>query len=218
MKPPISEWGLRSANKVFLIVGAPGTGKTVMAYRIADSIRGDRFVYVPMSQRYGRPSYYKPVSGKYADDAVILHNDASLRYHARKFMREQNITLDQIQHVRRHRNTDFVWDVQNSGSLDVDVIRAADVLILKQPSVLQGDLERPALRKRYEDANEAGHSWSLRSAYVFTHRKRFTVSHVSLPSYWNEDISRDDLLRPSTPLQKLKTSFPRLWEPSWWEK
>lgn len=106
-----------------------------------------------------------------------------------------NVELDMIQGIRRHRNLDFIWDVQNSGALDIDVLRAADCLILKEPSALQSDFERPALRKRYERAGDSGVEWSIYNAYVYTHRKEFVLEEIKKPPYWNEEISTDDIQR-----------------------
>jgi len=199
MKPDLSRWSLRRPNAVILIVGAPGSGKSVLAYGIADALHADRPVYCPMSERFNRPDYYRPLPPNIQDNSVYIHTDASLSYLVRRSTTTENVTLDQIQAIRRHRNVDLIWDVQSSGNLDVDILRATDCLVLKEPSVLQSDFERPALRRRY-DAAEAGleHKgvkWELDNAWVFTHKKNFLLEDIELPPYWNPDISTDDQFR-----------------------
>jgi len=188
----------RKEGNVFGIIGQPGSGKTVLAYNIADAIHGERPVYCSMSKRYDRPIYYKPFKGRILDDSVVMGTDASIIYHAREWSSDRNIILSKIQSVRRHKNVDMIWDVQNSGDLDVTILRQMDALILKEPSILQGDYERPAMRKRFERADEVINQhggWQLDNAYVVTHKREFVLEEIDLPTYWNEEISKDDLFR-----------------------
>lgn len=199
MRPPVSEWGLRKVGNVILIVGPPETGKTVLAYNVADGIRKNRKVYVAMSKRYGRPDYYRPwrpERGFEYDNAVVMLNDASLAMHARRYMSAGNVVRDMRTAIRRHHRLDIIYDVQNAGTLDVNAIRATDALCLKgPPSPLQIPTERPAIRDKYEEAGQAIDTWKQTNAYVVTHRKSIVVTGISPPGYWNEDISTDDLLR-----------------------
>ena len=139
MKPSVKSWKPRSEGNIFAIIGMPGAGKTVLSYDLADAVHGDRDVYCSMSKQFGRPRYYKPFRGRIRDDSVVVGNDASIIYHAREWSSDRNIILSKIQSVRRHKNVDMIWDVQNSGDLDVTILRQVDALILKEPSILQGD-------------------------------------------------------------------------------
>lgn len=133
-----------------------------------------------------------------------------MTYHAREFMTGKNVGLDKIQNVRRHHNIDFIWDVQNTGSLDIEILRSTDCLILKEDSALQKDFERPAIRNKYLISYEEmgapesvrvempefkPSEWDVTNAYVFTHKKVFRLEGIEVPSYWNESISVDDLSR-----------------------
>jgi len=175
-----------------LIVCKPGSGKGVLGYGVADAIRGDRPVYVPMSERHGRPHYFRAFDGVFRDDSVYLITDASISYHARRWQQADSVELSMIQSTRRHSNLDLIWDTQNTGLLDTDIPRHVNALIIKQPSVLQSDFERPQIRRIFDEANAAVGKWTKKKAYVISDGGRFTVTGIDLPPYWNENISRDD--------------------------
>lgn len=198
MKPPIEEWKPRKEGNIFAIVGQPDSGKTALGHRIADLIHKDRLVYCSMSAQHGRPDYYRQIDKRIRDNTVILGPDASIIYHARTWQSNRNTILSKFQSVRRHRNVNMIWDVQNSGDLDVTILRQVDALILREPSILQGDYERPQMRKRYKRAEEmieAAGGWDVTRAYVVSKRKEFVLEEIELPEYWNERISKDDLFR-----------------------
>jgi hypothetical protein len=203
MKPPVSRWGLRKPNSVVVIFGAVGSGKTSLSYKIADAIHGDRSVYCNMSKRYGRPSYYRPFTGEVQPNSVLLLNDAALEFHARKWRDEESIELFMVQQLRRHDNVDYIWDVQNSASLDVEVVRAADATVLREPSLNQLDEERGSTIRKYERAEplmEAAGGWDVTNAYVEVKRRTFVVKDIELPGYWNDNISMDDITKKAPPL------------------
>ena len=205
MKPPVREWGLRDRGNVILIVGPPGTGKTVLAYDIADDLRRKRDVYCPMSERFGRPNYYRQYTGEWGHDRIVMLNDASLSMHARRYMSAGNVIRDMQTAVRRHNNLDVIYDVQNSGTLDVNALRAADCLIVKgPPSPLQIPTERPAVREKYEEAGESMGVWTKRNAYCWTHERGFRITGIAAPAYWNEDISEDDVGKRAPPWTRLR--------------
>lgn len=200
MRPQINRWGLRRPSAVIDLFGAPGSGKTLLAYRIADEIRGDRPVYCPMSQRFKRPKYYRRLRWPTPDDCVVMYNDAALQFHARKWREEATISEFMLMQIRRHRNIDYIWDVQVAASADIEVIRNSDCIILKEPGLAQAEEERDSIVRRYEVAEprmtEAG-GWSKKRAYVFTHKRKegFVLEDIEKPRYWNEDISTDDMFR-----------------------
>lgn len=202
MKPEIGRWGLRRPNAVILIIGSPGSGKTVLAYRIADELRGNRRVYCSMSQRFKRPKYYHKLVWPIRDDSVVMYNDAALKYHARKWRDDATISDFMLMQVRRHRNIDWIWDVQVSASADVEIIRNMDCCILKEPGLGQSDVERDSTVRRYEIAEEkivkVG-GWHVTNAVVFTHKRKegFVLTDIEKPRYWNENISQDDMFQKS---------------------
>lgn len=194
LTPKYEDWGIEQPSPVILIIGSPNSGKTVTSYTLADELHGKKPVYVAMSQRFNRPEYYQPLPAQPTAYSVNLYNDASLSYHARRFMDSASVEMSQLQAIRRHSDTSIIWDVQNSASLDLDIIRAADCVILKTPSVLQMETERPAVKKLYEMAQEDKMDWKKETAYVITHRDRFTIK-IKPPKYWNPEISSDDLTK-----------------------
>ena len=209
MKPPITSWGLRDYGNIIAIVGAPGSGKTALMYTIADAIHRNRTVFVVMTKQFGRPEHYKPWDGQmYREYCVVAVNDASGFFHARDWSEKKSVMLSTFQSVRRHKGVDFIWDVQNTGDLDVTILRQVDCMIFRQPSLMQADFERPAMRKRWEEAElEMKGNWSHDRAYVMTHKKKFILEGIEMPSYYNDEISTDDVVLKDGSIDQPKESI-----------
>ena len=61
---------------------------------------------------------------------------------------------------------------------------------------MQDKFERAEIADMYAEAAGTGIKWEKTSAYVFTHKRKFELTEIEKPKYWNENISTDDMFKP----------------------
>jgi len=81
--------------------------------------------------------------------------------------------------------------VSNSAMIDVNVLRLADTLLFKEPSLLQSRFERKALRDMFEKVAPLfdGMDDAVKNFYVWDDDFEGVVTY-ELPPFWSEMISK----------------------------
>jgi len=81
--------------------------------------------------------------------------------------------------------------VSNSAMLDLNVLRLADVLLFKEPSLLQNRFERKSLQDMFDKVGENFKGLKDKKNYFYVISDDFEglVSN-GLPDFWNESISK----------------------------
>ena len=75
--------------------------------------------------------------------------------------------------------------------LDVNVLRLADLLLLKEPSLLQAEFERKALQNMYRKIQPMFQKLEQRERYFYIWSDDFQgLLKYQLPGFWNESISK----------------------------
>ena len=106
-------------------------------------------------------------------------------------MKEANKMLGKLMAVARHKNLTLILIAQNSAMLDVNVLRLTDILLLKEPSLLQTEFERKAMQKKYEKIKPFFKDKVNRESYFYVHGDEFQgFLGYELPDFWNESISK----------------------------
>ena len=94
--------------------------------------------------------------------------------------------------ICRHRHCSLVFAVQSSRDLEYSVIRQADSIIFKQPSLHQPESERPDIRSRAKKAaqvfKEIPKEKRIESAFVCDDDFQGLITS-SVPSFWSEKLS-----------------------------
>ena len=81
--------------------------------------------------------------------------------------------------------------VSNSAMLDLNVLRLADVLLFKEPSLLQSRFERKNLQDMFQKVGESFKDLENKKNYSYVISDDFEgVVHSELPEFWNESISK----------------------------
>lgn len=94
--------------------------------------------------------------------------------------------------ISRHKDQDLIIVVQNSANLDINCIRQADVLIFKQPSLLQIKTERKQITKLFEKAKsyfKYGRTENKKWNYIISEEFE-GVCVNTLSSFWSDKISK----------------------------
>ncbi|ASJ11251.1 hypothetical protein A3L12_08065 [Thermococcus sp. P6] len=205
---------------VVLILGMRGAGKTALGHYLLEYFgeQGKRkpayIIGFPAHKRHLLPSWIKPLDELYfPDNSVVLLHEAHFYLHARRSMNDQNIEIDKLITVSRHKNVDIIIETQQSFRLDKNVVAEVDALIFRAPELMQERFERQEVRfitnrakeafspyiKEYNvvrDGEVVGRYMKLlpeakKKAYIYGKNYEGMFPHdIPLPSYWSDEISR----------------------------
>ena len=203
---------------VSLILGQRGSGKTALGHRLLEVFGDvpDRDTYIlgfPEHLRDRLPEWIDvlpPSTGRedWPADSTVLVHEAHQLLHARRSMDSENVEIDELVTVSRHRNSNIIFETQQSQRLDRNSVTAVDAIILREPALLQAQFERKQLRSIVEAAEEVfeqynetverdGYMFREKSAAVkkhaYIHSGRFVGEYpyeIQLADYWTEAISR----------------------------
>ncbi|RLI98116.1 MAG: hypothetical protein DRO99_01550, partial [Candidatus Aenigmatarchaeota archaeon] len=147
---------LLRSSMIMLIIGKRGSGKTSLGFKLLEFLhykgRGERKCYVLGYSKTDLPRWVKKADK--IDDApensVVLIDEGAIGYFSRDSMKQANKELSRLMTVARHKNLTLLIITQNSAMIDVNVLRLADTLLFKEPSLLQSRFERKALKDMFE--------------------------------------------------------------------
>ncbi|MCX8194445.1 MAG: hypothetical protein N3G19_03780 [Candidatus Pacearchaeota archaeon] len=183
-----------SHSLVALITGKRGSGKTSLGMVLLEALNSvGRKCYAIGFEKAKLPVWLKKVDAleKAPNDAAVLVDEGAIIYSARESMKEANKRLGKMMAIARHKNLSLVLIAQSSAMLDVNVLRLADVLFLKEPSLLQAEFERKALQKIYEDIKPLFQKRQEREKLCYVWSDDFRgLLRYELPRFWNESISK----------------------------
>ncbi|AMM53706.1 hypothetical protein TQ32_03845 [Pyrococcus kukulkanii] len=205
---------------VVLILGMRGAGKTALGHLLLElfSDQGCRkpayIIGFPPHKRHLLPPWITPLDELYfPDNSVVLLHEAHFYLHARRSMAEQNIEIDKLITVSRHKNVDIIVETQQSFRLDRNIVAEVDAIIFRVLELMQEKFERPEVRWITEMAKKAFEPYieeyvvkqdgkvigryrrikpeALKRAFVYGKNYVGMYPHdIPLPSYWNDEISR----------------------------
>jgi hypothetical protein len=194
-----SRWsGIIKHPSEIVILGSRGSGKTSLAFRIAEHLRWVAPVYVvafPDTARKYLPDWIGmvPTMEDLPNNCIAIVDEASLLYHARSSMTKKAKALPELINLSRQKNQTIIFVTQESGQIDRNILSGTDVIVFKEPSLLQTRFDRPELRKITEEANRAFQSipgdrrkWS----YVIAQGKGdIGLIESAPPTFWTNQLS-----------------------------
>ena len=204
---------------VSLILGQRGSGKTALGHLLLEDFGGpdkERNAYIlgfPEHLQNKLPEWVEvlpPTMGRdnWPSDSVVLVHEAHQLLHARRSMDAENVEIDELVTVSRHRNSDIIFETQQSQRLDKNSVTAVDAIIFREPALMQADFERRQMRpiakeaeKVFEKYNETiekdGYTFKEKSpevkkhAYIYSGRFVGEYPHeIGLADHWSENISK----------------------------
>lgn len=149
---------------VALILGQRGSGKTALGHRLME-VYGegtDRQAYIlgfPEHLEGELPDWIEVLSpsttrDEWPEDSLVLIHEAHQLLHARRSQNSENLEIDELVTISRHRNSCIVFETQQSQRLDRNSVTAVDAIIFREPALLQADFERSAMKKIVREAEE----------------------------------------------------------------
>src|SRR3989344_5661750 len=182
-------------SKIGIILGARGTGKTAIGIKILENIyaKSKRKLYAIGFKSEDMPSWIEVVDSieQISNNSTILIDEGGVLFSSRRAMTTPNKLLSDLILVSRHKNLTILFISQNSSNLDVNILRQADHLILKQTSLLQEDFERKKIKEIYQSQEQKFKKYENTKGltYIYCEEFRGFISN-SLPSFWSTNISK----------------------------
>jgi hypothetical protein len=185
----------RDTSLIMLILGRRGAGKTALGMKLIEA--GKILNKNPYVLGFGSskvPKWIKKADNieKIPNNSLVLVDEAGISFSSRESMNKSNKFLASLLAIARHKNLSLVFVTQNSGMLDLNVLRLCDILIFKEPSLLQTRFERKGLQDIFGKVSEEFKKIDKeKKNYSYIISDDFEgVIKSGLPEFWNESISK----------------------------
>jgi len=184
-----------SESQIGMIIGARGTGKTAVGLKILENAHAkyNRKCYAIGFKEEEMPLWIKVISdvSGIENNSFVLIDEGGVLFSSRESMTNANKILSKLILISRHKNLTIVFISQNSSNLEINVLRQADFLILKQSSLLQKEFERRIVQKIYDGISDYFKKFEdiKGVSYVYSGKFKGFLSN-KLPSFWKTSISK----------------------------
>ena len=184
---------LLNRSLIALIIGRRGSGKTALGMKFLEMAKNKtkRKIYAIGFVKSKLPLFINKIENieKIKPDSVVLVDEAALLFSAREPMKNTNKLLTQMMAIARHKNLSLIFVTQNSAFIDINVLRLADSLFLKEPSLLQSNFERKFLNNFCKNINFS--KYAEKEKYFYVYSDDFQgMAKFDLPTFWNESVSK----------------------------
>jgi hypothetical protein len=181
-------------SAIGIIVGSRGSGKSAFGMKLIENIHAtsSKKIHAMGFEEKELPAWIRSVGSatEISNDSWVLIDEGGILFSSRKSMSHANQVLSELILIARHKGLSILFISQNSSNLDVNILRQADFLILRQPSLLQLEFERDAVKKLYEKYKTGFDSRMDVKGLSLIYSNEFVgfVSN-SLPSFWTRKLS-----------------------------
>lgn len=184
----------RDKSLIMLIIGKRGGGKTALGMSFVELGKiFNKKIYAVGFEDSKVPSWVKKSGNveEVPNSSLVLIDEAGIAYSSRSSMKKSNKELSNLLSIARHKNLSLIFVTQNSAMLDLNVLRLADVLLFKEPSLLQLRFERKALQDMFSKVSKNFKTLKDKRTYFYVISDEFEGLVVNrLPGFWNESISK----------------------------
>jgi hypothetical protein len=188
---------LTSRSNILLIFGKRGSGKSALGFRLLENIyaKTKRPCFVLGVDYKLLPAWISEIKEieNVKDKGIVLIDEGAITFSARESMNKRNVQLGKMMATARHKELTLIFITQNTGMIDKNVLNLTDVIIGNEVSLLQKQMERPAIRQFIEKVDVAFKNLSketrINTCYIFSDDFE-GLCRVKLPSFWNEQISK----------------------------
>jgi len=183
---------------IVVVLGNRGTGKSATCYSLLEHFKYKLDVFVVGFPEQGKvllPDWIGIAKSleEVPSNTISIVDEAYLSHHARGSMSKENKNICRLLNLSRQENKTVVFIAQQGRQLDIDIVSSADVLIFKNPGMLQHKFERPGLRDVLIEAQQAFgkvRGDTRRWSYVYSQSSNFAgLIENELPKFWNKKLS-----------------------------
>lgn len=184
---------------VAVILGFRRKGKSALAWWLLERLHNKRKLAaccIGLPKRHHRlvPKWIKHYGDitKLPKDAVVLVDEAALRFAARRFTSDPNVMMQALVALSGQKNQIILFVAHVSRLLDVETVMDSDIIIYKMPSLAHEKFERRETAEYTREARETlgkkgnPKRWSY---LVDSHEGRRGLLSNGLPSFWSETLS-----------------------------
>lgn len=191
---------------LILILGDIRMGKSCLGYGILEAISNERPAYVyglPQEKHHLLPACIKPIDTlEFPEGSAVLCDEAYISFYSRQSFKDANKFMDLFAGIVGQKEILGIYITQLSRKLDIGIVSAAKLLLIKSPSLLQSKLDRSELRKILLEARNAfdyiippdgvdSDDWERRATYAIAKRFEGIIEESNTPpSFWTEELSR----------------------------
>jgi hypothetical protein len=181
---------LSESSVIAIIAGKRGSGKTACGCRLMENIQGKRKYALGIRRQLPGIASISDIN-QAGENSAVLVDEAGISYNSRDAMKKGNKDLSELMLIARHKSLTLIFISQNTANLEINIIRQADMLILKECALLQLDMERPAISKHYRKAMEEFKTiQGDKRQYAYVVNSMEGMVKMDLPSFWNDSISK----------------------------
>ena len=183
---------------VVLILGKRGSGKSGLGYRLLEVFRYKLTPYVlgiPAEAQKPLPDWIGVAQNldDIPQNSIVLIDEAYLNFHSRESLKIQSKEMSRMVNLSRQRNQTFIFVTQEARQIDKNIASQANVIIFKEPAMLQLKFDRPELNDIAVRAKSAFSNLSSdkkRWAYVYSPDADFMdLLENALPTFWSAKLS-----------------------------
>jgi len=181
-----------------IIPGKKGGGKSGLGYRLLEIFKYVLNPYVlgfPAQAQKLLPDWIgiATILDEIPPYSIVLMDEAYLRCHSRDSLSTQNKEISKLVNLSRQKNLTIIFITPETKQLDKNIISQVDVIIFKEPSMLQTKFDLKEFKKIAEQAKLAFNDLSgdkRKWSYVYSEDTDFMgLVENSLATFWSTELS-----------------------------
>jgi len=185
-------------STVVLLTGRRGSGKSSLGMRFLELFhyKTGQKCYVLGYEDSRLPRWIKKVKDldQVPVNSTVLIDEGAIFFSSRDSMKKSSKDLGKIMAIARHKNLTLILIAQSSAMIDLNVLRLADIVLLKEPSLLQTKFERKGIKDMYERVSKIFKDLKegdIKEKYFFVWSDDFEgLLSYDLPAFWSDNVSK----------------------------
>lgn len=184
-----------STSQVILVIGKRRSGKTGIGLRLSENkIATAKVGAYAVGFPRELPAPFKRVSSieNVPNNSLAFMDEIGILHPSKRASSDDSLTLGEVLYLAGQKDITLIGTTQYAIGADLNIVRNADVLIIKEPSLFQIQTERTFLKKFLRITRDALSVFppEERKKYAYLYSDYFSgIVKFELPSFWSNEIS-----------------------------